>query len=83
MLASEVLVQLDAIEAMERGLAGQRKHVARAFLALRRDAGLSLRDVAPEVGITSVTINNIERGKTFRMASVRRLAKYYAKLEAA
>lgn len=82
MTAAEVLVQLDAIDALERKLTAERKTVARALRTLRTDAGLTLRDVAPKVGITHATISNIESGRTFRPANVRRLAKYYAKLAA-
>lgn len=83
MTATEVIVQLDAIEATEKALAVTRRSVARAFLSLRKEAGLSLREVAPEVGLTSTTIHNIESGHTFRMRNVRKLARYYAKHEAA
>jgi DNA-binding XRE family transcriptional regulator len=81
--ASEVLVQLDAIDAMELSLVAARNSVARSLRTLRLEAGLSLRDVAPSLGVTAQTVNNIERGKTWTAKTVRRLAVYYSKLSAA
>jgi DNA-binding XRE family transcriptional regulator len=79
MTAQDVLVQLDAIDAMERGLAGARMSVAQSLHTLRVEAGLSLRDVAPHVGVTGATVHNIERGKTWTAKTVRRLAVWYSK----
>ena len=79
MTASEVLVQLDAIEAMERGIVGARQSVARSLRTIRVDAGLSLRDVAPHVHCTAATLSNIERGTTFRSKTVRQIAIWYNK----
>ena len=83
MSPSEILVQLDVIDAMERGIVSSRESVARSLRELRLEAGISLRDVAPSVGMTAQTIHNLERGRTWTTKRVRRLAVYYSKLAAA
>lgn len=83
MTPTEVLVQLDAIEAMERGMTGTRRSVAMAIREQREKRELSLRDVAPHVGVTHATLSNIENGKTWTTGTVRKVARYYQKLNAA
>jgi len=83
MTGSDVLVQIDRIESLEREAVGIRKLVARALLRLREDAGLTLRAVAPHVRTTAATVHNIERGKTWRTKTARALARFYSKQSAA
>ena len=77
MTPSEVLVQLDVMEATERGLVKERKTIALSLRALRVVAGLSLREVAPTIGVTAQTVHNIERGRTWTTKTARALARFY------
>ena len=74
---------MEVIDAMERGVVARRDVVAASLREFRVELGISLRDVAPSVGMTAQTINNIERGRTWTTKRVRRLAVYYSKLAAA
>jgi hypothetical protein len=44
---------------------------------------LSLRDVAVQVDLTPAGLHNIERAKTWRTKTARRVAEFYSKMDAA
>jgi ribosome-binding protein aMBF1 (putative translation factor) len=77
MNATEPAVQIDQIEAMERDLVTARRAVARTLRFKRETVGLSLRDVAPKLRLSAAALSNIERGKSWRTRTIRRLAKFY------
>lgn len=79
MTATEPAVQIDQIEAMECDLVSARRAVARTLRFKRETAGLSLRDVAPKLRISAAALSNIERGKSWRTRTIRRLASFYEK----
>jgi ribosome-binding protein aMBF1 (putative translation factor) len=78
MSPAETLVQIDQIESVERLLAGLQQSAAQALQRDREHAGLSLREVAPHIGMTAATLHNLERGKHWRSAFARRVAEFYA-----
>ena len=74
---SGLIVQMAQIEALERAIIGLQQSVAVSLRAARESRSLSLRDVAPHVGLTAAALHNLERGKSWRTPSARRVAEYY------
>jgi ribosome-binding protein aMBF1 (putative translation factor) len=83
MAATGSLVQIEQIEQLEGLLRGLRRSTAMTMLTEREALGLSLREVAEHVGLTAVAINNMERGKSWRTSSARRVAELYSERNAA
>jgi hypothetical protein len=78
MVATGSLVQIEQIEQLEELLRGLRRSAAMTMLIERGKLSLSLREVSAHVGLTTVAINNLERGKSWRTSSARRVAEHYA-----
>jgi ribosome-binding protein aMBF1 (putative translation factor) len=83
MADSEALVQINAVEAVEALLVAVRRTAAIAMLREREDKGLSLRDVAAKVRLAPAAVSNIERGKSWKTETARRIAQFYASVEGA
>jgi ribosome-binding protein aMBF1 (putative translation factor) len=77
------LAQIDKVDLMERELAALRRSVALALRFQRERALLSLRDVAVKVHLAPAALSNLERGKSWRTKTARRVAEFYSKLDAA
>jgi ribosome-binding protein aMBF1 (putative translation factor) len=77
------LAQIDKVDLMERELSGLRRSVALALRFQRESALLSLRDVAVKVRLTPAALSNLERGKSWRTKTARRVAEFYSKMDAA
>jgi ribosome-binding protein aMBF1 (putative translation factor) len=83
MADSEALVQIDAVEALEQALIGLRRSVASTMRREREAKSLSLRDVAVKVNLAPAAVSNIERAKSWRTETARRIAQFYASVEGA
>ena len=83
MADSEALVQIDAVEALEQALTGLRRSVASTMRRERESKSLSLRDVAVKVNLAPAAVSNIERAKSWRTETARRIAQFYASVEGA
>jgi ribosome-binding protein aMBF1 (putative translation factor) len=80
---SDALVQIDAVEALEQALVGLRLSAASAMRRERESKSLSLRDVAAEVNLAPAAVSNIERGKSWKTETARRIAQFYTSVEGA
>lgn len=78
-----LLAQVDRVERMESELDAARQRVGHFLRLVRESAELSLRDVAPDVGLTAAGLSYIERGQAWKTATVRRIAEWYATHHAA
>lgn len=78
-----LVAQVDRIDRMEEDTKKAQVQMARVLYLTRELAGLSLRDVAPKVGMTAAQISNIERGKSWKTKTVRRIARFYDSLSSA
>jgi hypothetical protein len=83
MADNETLVQIEQIESVERLLVGLQRTAADSLRRTRERVKLSLRDVAVQVDLTPAGLHNIERAKTWRTKTARRVAEFYSKMDAA
>jgi ribosome-binding protein aMBF1 (putative translation factor) len=80
MAATGSLVQIEQIEQLEEVLRGLQQSTANTMLHEREAMSLSLREVSLKVRLTAAAINNIERGKSWRTKTARKIAEFYASL---
>jgi ribosome-binding protein aMBF1 (putative translation factor) len=78
MADSEALVQIEAVAALEGVLFDLKRTAASAMRREREAKSLSLRDVAVKVNLAPAAVSNIERGKSWRTETARRIAQFYA-----
>lgn len=83
MVETSPVVQVSRVAELEQQLVVARKEAAKVIRREREDRELSLRDVAPKVKLTPMSLLKIERGETWRTETVKRIARYYESLSAA
>jgi DNA-binding XRE family transcriptional regulator len=74
------LVQIEQIEQIEAVQRGMQRSAASTMRREREKLSLSLREVSEAVGLTAAAINNLERGKSWRTPTARRVSEHYASL---
>lgn len=83
MVTTGALVHIERVEALEKEMSGLKAVVGQLLRIARESAGLSLWDVAPDVGLTAMALSNIERGKSWRTKTVREYAEVLESVRAA
>lgn len=77
-----MLDALDGIRQIERELKLKQRQVGRLFRAERISRLLTLEQVARKTRVSTATVYNVERGKSWKTKTARKIARFYDRLAA-